>query len=112
MPLIKNGAEIANEWTFVPDGAVLREGGPEKGKVSVSLARFLGLKQGQENGPLPDGVRLGPADTAEDLEPYLSELSLIEVDFPATPTGVATARPSYCAGATSIPASFARSATC
>lgn len=82
MPLIKNGAEIANEWTFVPDGAVLREGGPEKGKVSVSLARFLGLKHGQENGPQPDGVRLGPADTAEDLEPYLSELSLIEVDFP------------------------------
>ena len=82
MPLIKNGAEIANEWTFVPDGAVLPEGGPENGKFSVSLARFLGLKQGQENGPLPDGVRLGPADKAEDLEPYLSELSLIEVDFP------------------------------
>lgn len=82
MPLIKNRAEIANEWTFVPDGAVLPEGGPENGKFSVSLARFLGLKQGQENGPLPDGVRLGPADKAEYLEPYLSELSLIEVDFP------------------------------
>jgi uncharacterized protein (DUF934 family) len=78
MPLIKNGAEIANEWTFVPDGAVL----PDGGKFSVSLGRFLGLKQGQENGPLPDGVRLGPADKAEDLEPYLSELSLIEIDFP------------------------------
>lgn len=78
MPLIKNGAEIANEWTFVPDGAVL----PDEGKVSVSLGRFLGLKQGQENGPLPEGVRLGPADNTEDLEPYLEELSLIEVDFP------------------------------
>lgn len=78
MPLIKNGAEIANDWTFVPDGAVL----PDSGKVSVSLGRFLGLKQGQENGPLPGGVRLGPADNAEDLEPYLGELSLIEIDFP------------------------------
>lgn len=78
MPLIKNGAEIANDWTFVPDGAVL----PETGKVTVSLLRFLGLKQGQENGPLPDGVRLGPADDVAELEPYLSELSLIEVDFP------------------------------
>ena len=78
MPLIKKGAEIANEWTFVPDGAVL----PDGGKFSVSLGRFLGLKEGQENGPLPDGVRLGPADKAEDLEPYLSELSLIEIDFP------------------------------
>lgn len=78
MPLIKNGAEIANDWTFVPDGAVL----PEAGKVSVSLFRFLALKQGQENGPLPEGVRLGPADEPGELEPYLSELKLIEVDFP------------------------------
>ncbi|ABI78200.1 conserved hypothetical protein [Hyphomonas neptunium ATCC 15444] len=78
MPLIKNGAETANDWTFVADGADL----PETGKFSVTLGRFLALKQGQENGPLPDGVRLAPADKAEDLEPYLSELSLIEVDFP------------------------------
>lgn len=78
MPLIKNGAEVANEWTFVPDGAVL----PDAGKVTVSLLRFLGMKQGQENGPLPQGVRLGPADDVAELEPYLSELSLIEVDFP------------------------------
>jgi uncharacterized protein (DUF934 family) len=78
MPLIKHGAEIANDWAFVPDGAVL----PEAGKVSVSLARFLALKQGQENGPLPDGVRLGPADDPAVLEPYLAELKLIEIDFP------------------------------
>ncbi|MFN4184622.1 MAG: DUF934 domain-containing protein [Hyphomonas sp.] len=78
MPLIKNGAEIANDWTFVPDGADL----PEEGHFTTSLTRFLGLKQGQENGPLPDGVRLSPADKAEDLEPYLAELALIEVDFP------------------------------
>lgn len=78
MPLIKNGAEIANDWTFVAEGDPL----PETGKFSVSLSRFLALKQGQENGPLPDGVRLAPADKAEDLEPYLGELSLIEIDFP------------------------------
>jgi len=78
MPLVRNGAEVANDWTFVPDGAVL----PDSGKVSVSLARFLGLKAGQENGPLPDGVRLSPADEPADIEPYLAELTLIEVDFP------------------------------
>lgn len=78
MPLIKNGAEIANDWTFVADGDAL----PETGRFSVSLGRFLALKQGQENGPLPDGVRLSPADKAEDLEPYLGELALIEIDFP------------------------------
>lgn len=78
MPLIKNGAEIANDWTFVADGEAL----PENGRFSVPLARFLSLKQGQENGPLPDGVRLAPDDKAEDLEPYLAELALIEIDFP------------------------------
>ncbi|MGE6697779.1 DUF934 domain-containing protein [Hyphomonas sp. NPDC076900] len=78
MPLIKNGAEIANDWVFVAEGEAL----PETGCFSVSLGRFLALKQGQENGPLPDGVRLSPADKAEDLEPYLGELALIEIDFP------------------------------
>lgn len=78
MPLIKNGAEIANDWTFIPDGAIL----PEREGVSVSLARFLALKQGQENGPLPDGVRLGPEDDPASLEPFLPELKLIEIDFP------------------------------
>jgi uncharacterized protein (DUF934 family) len=78
MPLIKDGAEIADAWTFVADGAVL----PETGKVCVSLARFLELKRGGENGPLPDGVRLGPADEVREIVPYLAELSLIEIDFP------------------------------
>jgi uncharacterized protein (DUF934 family) len=78
MPLIKAGAEVANTWTFVPDGAAF----PEGGAISVSLARFLALKAGGENGPLPEGVRLGPADDPEILEPYLAELRLIEVDFP------------------------------
>jgi uncharacterized protein (DUF934 family) len=78
MPLIKNGAEIANDWTFIPDGAIL----PEREGVSVSLARFLALKQGQENGPLPDGVRLGPEDDPASLELFLTELKLIEIDFP------------------------------
>lgn len=78
MPLVKAGAEIPNAWAFVADGAPL----PEHGQFSVPLARFLALKQGQENGPLPDGVRLGPADDPAQLEPYLPDIALIEVDFP------------------------------
>ena len=62
----------------MPDGAAL----PESGRFSVSFGRYLGLKQGQENGPLPDGVRLAPADDPAELEPFLPELALIEVDFP------------------------------
>lgn len=78
MPLIKNGAEIANEWAYAGEEGALVEGG----KVTVPLARFLSLKEGRENGPLPNGVRLEPADDATALEPYLDELSLIEINFP------------------------------
>ena len=78
MPLVKAGAEIANDWAFVADGAVL----PESGRFTVSFGRYIGLKQGQENGPLPDGVRLEPTDDPAALEPYLAELGLIEVSFP------------------------------
>lgn len=78
MPLVKGGAEIANNCTFVPDGGAL----PESGRFSVSLGRYLGLKQGRENGPLPDGIRLAPVDDPAQLEPFLPEIALIEVDFP------------------------------
>lgn len=78
MPLIRNGAEVANDWTFVPDGAPL----PEEGAFTTSLARLLELKRGGENGPLPQGVRLGPADELDELLPHLENLSLIEIDFP------------------------------
>jgi uncharacterized protein (DUF934 family) len=78
MPLIKHGAEIANDWAFVPDGAVL----PASGSFSVSLGRFLALATGQESGRTAEGVRLGPADEPELLLPYLHGISLIEIDFP------------------------------
>ena len=38
MPLIKNGAEIANEWTFVPDGAVLPDGASSPYRSGASSA--------------------------------------------------------------------------
>ena len=78
MPLVKGGAEIANDCTFVPDGGAL----PDSGRFSVSFGRYIGLKQGRENGPLPDGIRLAPADDPAQLEPFLPEIALIEVDFP------------------------------
>ena len=78
MPLVKGGEEIANDWMHVADGAAL----PDHSKVSVSLARFLELKQAQANEPGPEGVRLAPEDDPAVLEPYLSELGLIEVAFP------------------------------
>ena len=78
MPLVKKGDEIANEWMHVADGAAL----PDHSKVTVSLTRFLALKQEQANEPGPEGVRLGPEDDPARLAPYLEELALIEVTFP------------------------------
>ncbi len=78
MPLVKGGEEIANEWMHVADGAAL----PDHSKVTVSLGRFLALRQAQGNEPGPEGVRLGPEDDPAALEPYLGEISLIEVAFP------------------------------
>jgi uncharacterized protein (DUF934 family) len=78
MPLIKNGAEIVNKWTFVPDGAIL----PASNLLCVSLGRFLDLAKGHEPGRAAEGVRLGPADEPALLMPYLSGISLIEIDFP------------------------------
>ena len=78
MPLVRGGAEIANDCIFVPDGGAL----PQSGRFSVSFGRYLGLKQGRENGPLPDGIRLAPADDPAQLEPFLPEIAIIEVDFP------------------------------
>ena len=78
MALVKNGEEIANDWVFVADGDVL----PDHNKVTVSLARFLAQKEAQGNEPGPEGVRLAPEDDPAALEPFLAELSLIEVAFP------------------------------
>jgi uncharacterized protein (DUF934 family) len=78
MPLVKAGAEIVNDWAFVADGATF----PASGRFTVSFARYIGLKQGQENGPLPDGLRLEPTDDPAAIEPYLADLGLIEIHFP------------------------------
>ncbi len=78
MPLIKDGQEIEDAWTFVPDGAVL----PDTGRVSVSLSRFLALKAGEERGRVAAGVRLAPEDEPAALVPFLPSLDLIEIDFP------------------------------
>lgn len=78
MPLVKKGEEIANEWMHVADGTAL----PDYSKVTVSLSRYLTLRQELVNEPGPEGVRLSPEDDPALLEPYLGEIGLIEVNFP------------------------------
>ena len=79
MPLIRNGNEIENRWTFVPDDAAL----PVRDRaITVSLKRYL-LEQ--ENGGLEGrevGIRLQPDDSPEQIETFLPDLNLIEISFP------------------------------
>ena len=78
MPLIKDGAEIEDTWTFVEDGAVL----PSSGCVTVPLAKLIEDSDALLARNQQIGVRLSPADDPHDLAPFLDRIALIEIDFP------------------------------
>ncbi len=83
MPLLRNNQFVTDEWTKLTDDEPL----PEGGKIIVSslrlsrdwdqLAKFTGLL----------GVNLANSERAESLTPYLSQLSLITLTFPAYTDG-------------------------
>ncbi|MEM7493797.1 MAG: DUF934 domain-containing protein [Pseudomonadota bacterium] len=78
MPLIKNGAEIENEWLFVETDEEL----PPSGQIVVGLEQFLENADALLSRNIPIGVRLSPDSDPNALAPYLDRLALIEVDFP------------------------------
>ena len=78
MPLIKEGAEIEDTWSFIGDGSDL----PSSGCITVPLAKLIDdadqiLARNQQIG-----VRLSPDDDPHELTPYLDRIALIEIDFP------------------------------
>ena len=78
MPLIKNGAEAENIWTFIDGEAELNDGVA----VTLSLQRFLSAAEDLRARNTPFGVRLQPDDDPAALVPHLQYLQLIEVSFP------------------------------
>ena len=78
MPLIKDGAEIEDTWTFIEDGADL----PSSGCITVPLAKLTEDADALLARNQQIGVRLSPADDPHDLAPYLDRITLIEIDFP------------------------------
>ena len=82
MQIIKDQQIIDDSWSYVADDAELKAG-----DISVSLARWKKDKQQllQSNGKV--GVRIGPADSVEDLAADLNDIPLIELDFPAFADG-------------------------
>ena len=83
MPLLKNDQFVADEWTKLADDEAL----PEGGKIIVTslrlsrdwdlLVKFTGLL----------GVSLANSERVDSITPYLSQLSLIVLNFPAYTDG-------------------------
>jgi uncharacterized protein (DUF934 family) len=82
MQVIKDKQIVDDSWSYVTDDAELKEG-----DISVSLARWKKDKQQllKANGKI--GVRIGPADSVEDIAADLKDIQLIELDFPAFADG-------------------------
>ncbi len=78
MPLIKNGAEAENTWTFVEADADV----PSLGCISLPLAKLIEDADALLARNQQIGVRLSPDDDPHDLTPYIDRIALIEVDFP------------------------------
>lgn len=82
MQLIKDQQIIDDSWSYVADDAELKDG-----DTSVSLARWKKDKQQLLKANGRKGVRIGPADSIEDIAADLKDLQLIELDFPAFADG-------------------------
>ncbi|MEY3807635.1 MAG: hypothetical protein RI893_611 [Pseudomonadota bacterium] len=82
MQIIKDRQIIDDSWSYVADDAELKTGA-----ISVSLARWNKDKQQLLKSHKKLGVRIGPADSVADIADDLTDLSLVELDFPAFADG-------------------------
>ncbi len=83
MPLLKDGRTVEDHWHFIGDDDDI----PVQGDIVVSFER---LKNSLEilvmrKGYL--GVRLDNNEDAHDLAPYINNLALIALEFPAFTDG-------------------------
>jgi uncharacterized protein (DUF934 family) len=79
MPLLKNNAFVQDDWASLTDDTEL----PTGGRIIVSLPRLIKDWDtfAKFTGEL--GVRLANTDKVEALAPYISQLALIVLGFPA-----------------------------
>ena len=83
MPILKNGAVIADAWITIADDEPI----PGAVPIIVSQARWRADREALQgrNGPL--GVRLRSADLAADIAADVEHFSLIAVEFPTIGDG-------------------------
>ncbi len=83
MPLLKNNAFVADEWTALTDD----DATPDGGKIIVSFARLAKEWDSLAKFPGVLGVKFANTDKVEALAPYLSQISIIVLAFPAFTDG-------------------------
>ena len=83
MPLLKKNAFINDEWATLTD----EDATPDGGKIIVSFPRLA--KDWDQLAKFPGvlGVKLANTDRVEALAPYLSQLDIIVLAFPAFTDG-------------------------
>ncbi|MGP9813906.1 DUF934 domain-containing protein [Rhodopseudomonas sp. NSM] len=83
MPLVKNGAIVADAFVSVADDAEL----PAGGAVLISAARFLADAEALATRNAPLGVIWPNNRDVAELKPWLDRLSLIALVFPTFKDG-------------------------
>ncbi|TRW91340.1 DUF934 domain-containing protein [Candidatus Methylobacter oryzae] len=82
MQVIKDKQIIDDSWSYIADDAELKDG-----DISVSLARWKNDKQQLLHSNGKKGVRIGPADSVDEIAADLKDIQLVELDFPAFADG-------------------------
>ncbi len=83
MPLLRNNQFVADDWLQVADEDAL----PDGGKIAVSFDRLVKEWDSLARFPGVLGVRMNNTAHVQDLQPYLSQLALVAVPFPAFSDG-------------------------
>jgi uncharacterized protein (DUF934 family) len=83
MPLLKNNAFVYDEWTNLNE----EEATPEGGKIIVSFARLTKEWDSLAKFPGVLGVKVENTERVEALAPYLSQIGIIVLAFPAFTDG-------------------------
>ncbi len=78
MPLVKDGAVVADPWTLVADDAVL----PEARGAIVSFARWKAERSSLEQRNTPIGLALKNTDAVEAVGPDAGRFGVIALHFP------------------------------
>lgn len=78
MPLVRDGAIVADPWLPVPDDAAL----PEEGGTIVSLRRWKTERETLAGRNAPLGLSLANTDEVEEIGPEANRFGVIVLSFP------------------------------